>query len=178
MNEVNATPVIAGTPAIGRYLGVQVLLLLALLGAGCGGPPALSPGAYIRVPGVDLAALRARVAHGDRQLMQAELLVHNPNPFELALMGIDVELGVDGRRLARGLSNEPVRIPARGAARVTVSMSLTARELARLQRGLQRRQNAGGTGWTAYSVNGLLFLGEDNGISSIPFAQVARMELR
>jgi len=45
------------------------------------------------------------------QRLQVDLRIRNPNDFDLFVTGIDFTLNLNGKRLARGLSNKDFTVP-------------------------------------------------------------------
>lgn len=52
-----------------------------------------------------------------------DLKVDNPNDFDLDVLGSDVEVSLNGESVARGLSNQALRVPQYGSARMEVVAS-------------------------------------------------------
>lgn len=156
-----------------------VVVLLAGLFA-CAAPPdrptAPETVRYIRIPEVDLSALRGESSAAGQQFW-IDLQVHNPNRFALNVMGVDVELNIDGTRIVRGLSNDAVQVPAQGTLQVAVPARVAPDDAARLDARL-RLSGANAPQALAYSVAGRLYLGNNNGISSVPFARSAQLRQR
>jgi len=57
------------------------------------------------------------------------LLVENPNPQDLRVLGYDYEVWLEGRRVIQGESSEAVTLPARGQTLVTVPILVKLRAL-------------------------------------------------
>jgi LEA14-like dessication related protein len=57
------------------------------------------------------------------------LALENPNAMTITVLGYDYEVRVAGQSVARGVSNQPVTLPARGETTVTVPVLLKLREL-------------------------------------------------
>ncbi|NNF44648.1 MAG: LEA type 2 family protein [Phycisphaerales bacterium] len=106
-----------------------LLALLALL--------ALAPGCTtMERPEVHVTNITPLESTLFEQRMQVDLRLQNPNPTDLALRGLDFTLDVNHRRLARGLSNEPIVVPALGEAEATIITSTTLFDLVRQASGL------------------------------------------
>ncbi len=57
------------------------------------------------------------------------LAVENPNPMAITVLGYDYEVWAAGQSVAKGVSNQPVTLPARGETAVTVPVLLKLRNL-------------------------------------------------
>lgn len=142
------------------------LAMLALL-SGCGlGERRVPPDAgdrLLRAPQVVFVALHSQQrSRAGLPLFLIELDLINPNGFALMVRGVDVELGIDGARVVRGLSNQPLAVPAHGIARSSIEAVMTERDRVRLintRFGSEAR----------YAVSGRVYLGNRNAISSVPF---------
>lgn len=145
------------------------LLGIALLLNGC----APLDRRYVGPPEIAMTAL---TPVGDAETLdqfQVELLVRNPNRFALAVVGVDIELGVNGLLLARGLSNAAVTVPASDEVRLLVEAAMVVGQVSRHRDRLRLMALDSGDR-LSYEVAGRLYLA-NNGISSIPFARSTRL---
>ena len=95
--------------------------------AGCSSLPGLQP------PRVQVAGVERLRAEGAELRLALKLRVQNPNIYALDFEGLWLELDVNGRPLATGLSNEKGSVPAYGelvlTVPVTVSITAAARQV-------------------------------------------------
>lgn len=61
--------------------------------------------------------------------LECTLLLDNPNPQDLRVLGYDYELKLEGRQVLQGESREEVMLPARGQTQTTVPMLVKLRAL-------------------------------------------------
>jgi hypothetical protein len=152
-------------PGPSRRSALAVLLLPVLAAAGCAAIGPMQP------PRVAVVGLEPLAGEGFEMRFTVRLRVQNPNPRELGYDGLSVELDVNGRRLASGVT------PARGtigawseavlAVPVTVSAVAAVRQLLGLVDGVPRgelpyavRGRFGGNllGGAAFASEGVLRL--------------------
>jgi LEA14-like dessication related protein len=97
-----------------------------LAAAGCG-VRELARG-EIQAPKVTFQGLAVYQPTSDGWPLAANLLLENPNPQPLNLLGYDYQLWIEGRRVATGSSQEAVNLPAGGqtVARVPILVKLDA----------------------------------------------------
>jgi LEA14-like dessication related protein len=86
------------------------------------------------------------------QRLQIEVRVRNPNDYDLQVTGMDVRLDLNGKRLARGLSNKEFTVPRLSDALVSIETSTSMLDIARQVVGF--RQSEGLT----YGISGLFYL--------------------
>lgn len=86
------------------------------------------------------------------QRLQVDLRIRNPNDFDLLVTGIDFTLTLNGKRLARGLSNKDITVPRLSDAVVTVQTSTSTFDVVRQLLSFSQKQDL------SYDVTGLLHL--------------------
>ncbi|NWF74466.1 MAG: LEA type 2 family protein [Nitrospirae bacterium] len=86
------------------------------------------------------------------QRLQVDLRIRNPNDFDLVVTGIDFTLNLNGKRLARGLSNNDFRVPRLSDAVVSVQTSTSTFDVVGQLLSLSRDQDL------SYNITGLLHL--------------------
>ena len=86
------------------------------------------------------------------QRLQVDLRIRNPNDFDLLVTGIDFTLNLNGKRLARGLSNKDVTVPRLSDAVVSVQTSASTFDMVRQLLSLSQKQDL------SYDITGLLYL--------------------
>jgi LEA14-like dessication related protein len=88
-------------------------------------------------PEVSVASIELVSGNLFQQNFLVKLNIQNPNPRELPVTGLHVELNVAGERLASGVSNRPFVVPAQGATQfdMTITSNLALALLKLSQRG-------------------------------------------
>jgi LEA14-like dessication related protein len=86
------------------------------------------------------------------QRLQVDLRIRNPNDFDLLVTGIDFTLNLNGKRLARGLSNKDVTVPRLSDAVVSVQTSTSTFDMVRQLLSFSQKQDL------SYDITGLLHL--------------------
>jgi LEA14-like dessication related protein len=124
-------------------------------------------------------AIPPRVRLADMKLLEGglfaqriglELLVGNPNNFDLALDGLTFELEVNGQPFADGFSNEAVTIPRLSEVKVPVKASTTLFNL------VEQALILGERAELEYRLSGVAHL---SGLTkrSVPYEQAGRLRL-
>ena len=86
------------------------------------------------------------------QRLQVDLRIRNPNDFDLFVTGINFTLNLNGKRLARGLSNKDFTVPRLSDAVVSVQTSTSTFDVVRHLLNFSRNQDL------SYDITGLLHL--------------------
>lgn len=86
------------------------------------------------------------------QRLQVDLRIRNPNDFDLHVTGIDFTLTLNGKRLARGLSNTDATIPRLSDAVVSVQTSTSTFDMVRQLLNFSQAQGL------SYDITGRLHL--------------------
>ncbi len=89
------------------------------------------------------------------QRVETELRIRNPNDMDLDITGLDVEISLNGKRLARVLSSDAVKVPRFGEATVKAVASTSATAILRQIATLQK---TGGED-PSYGIRGHVYLG-------------------
>jgi LEA14-like dessication related protein len=131
------------------------LLLLLLLTVGCFGLP--NPLTRVDAPSLLLLDVRAIRSSELEQRLDLDLLVQNPNNFDVVLDGMRLELEMNGQRVAQAVSSQSVAIGRLGETRVTVQASVTMLDVARALLTLGGRDRNGSL---SYRVAGDIFVVE------------------
>lgn len=144
------------TPRLRGFL----LLLATLLVSACASLASLEP------PEVRVSSLK--MLENDpgtlEQRFEVGLRVLNPNNRDIAVDGVDFELDVNDRRLARGVSSEGFTLPALGETTTSVVVTTSLLDLLRQAYNLSLR----GGETLDYQLNGRLHLA--SGLArTIPF---------
>lgn len=84
------------------------------------------------------------------QRLQVDLRIRNPNDFDLHVTGIDFKLDMNGKRLARGLSNKELTVPRLGDAVLSVETSASTFDIVRQVFRASQKQEL------SYSISGEL----------------------
>jgi LEA14-like dessication related protein len=85
------------------------------------------------------------------QRLQVDLRIRNPNEFDLHVTGIDFTLDLNGKRLARGLSNKELTVPRLGDAVLTVQTGASTFEIVRQVLSMSQKQEL------SYDISGVLY---------------------
>ena len=101
------------------------LLAVAMLLAACAILPAIDP------PRVTLAGIESVAFEGMELRMLVKLRVQNPNGVALDYDGIDVQLSLQGKGVARGVSDERGSVPRYGEAIVALPVTISLMDLGR-----------------------------------------------
>lgn len=105
----------------GSWLLIGSLLLLTQL-VGCAD---LS----LKKPEIQVASIEAGNATLLEQDFNVVLRVQNPNNQPLQTQGLYFELSTNGQKLATGISNQPVSIPAMGEGKLPVTLHISTIEM-------------------------------------------------
>ncbi|RJR42965.1 MAG: hypothetical protein C4567_06405 [Deltaproteobacteria bacterium] len=120
-------------PGIGASAWLPVLLLAIfslLCFVGCG-VRQLAKG-ELEAPRVKFQSLAVGLpAAGQGLPLECTLLVENPNPQDLRVLGYDFEFRLEGQKVMQGESQQAVNLPARGQALVTVPILVKLQALSR-----------------------------------------------
>ncbi len=119
-------------------LPLLILAFCALACLGCG-VQQLTRG-ELEPPHVTLKSLAVGLPTDQGLPLECNLLLDNPNPQDLRVLGYDYELRLEGRLVLQGESREGVTLPARGQAQATVPMLVKLRALPRLLPALLREE--------------------------------------
>jgi LEA14-like dessication related protein len=84
------------------------------------------------------------------QRLKVDLRVRNPNDYDLQATGLDFRLELNGKRLARGLSNKEFIVPRLSDTVVSVETSTSTLDVVRQVLGLRKTQEL------TYRITGLL----------------------
>jgi len=84
------------------------------------------------------------------QRLQVDLRIRNPNDFDLHVTGIDFKLDLNGKRLARGLSNKELTVPRLSDAVLTVQTSASTFDIVRQVLAVSQKQEL------SYDISGVL----------------------
>lgn len=141
------------------------VLLAAALMTGCNG---ITP---LKKPEVQIASIQA----GRTTLLEQDLIVtlrvQNPNDRPLEAKGIYFDLNSKGKKIASGLSNQPISIPAMGEGQIPLTVHASLMDgLALASAALQGDQPA-----LEYQITG--YIDGLNGWGRIPFKRSGEWKL-
>ena len=122
----------------------------------------------LEAPDVNLVDVRYAGGTLFEQRFELDLRVINPNRRELDVEGVSFTVELNGRRFARGVSDQAFVVAALGERVVTVPTTTT------LPRMLDQLASPGGARGLGYRVEGHVALG---GFGSLPFASEGRVGL-
>lgn len=154
---------ISNCSMVSRTPWCQILLLAAgfLTFLGCG-VQQLTRG-ELQPPRVALKSLAVGLPTPQGLPLECTLLLDNPNPQDLRVLGYDYELKLEGRQVLQGESREEVILPARGQTQATVPMLVKLRALPGLLPAILREEQL------HYQVAGGLRLASLLGGFRVPF---------
>lgn len=151
------------TTSVQRKMMLWLASAMALLLAACATMTGIEP------PGITLAGLRVLEVKGFETTFEVDLRVLNPNKTPLNIQGVECDLSLNDRHLAKGVANPAREIPAYGSEIVTVNVYASMLDLFgaahRLIQGTQKTQPD--EKWT-YAIKGHLAMG-DGWLGKIPF---------
>jgi LEA14-like dessication related protein len=100
----------------GNNILALVIALAAVIGlSGCGvGQLQQMARGEIQAPKVTYQGLKVYQPTTQGWPLGATLLLENPNPQALSLLGYDYQLWIEGRSVAQGTSQQPVNLPPQG----------------------------------------------------------------
>lgn len=103
-----------------------LLLTLAIsVLASCASLPNYEP------PRVSVVGIEPAKGEGMEMRFNVKLRIQNPNTIAITYQGMVVDLIVDGRRIATGLSNQPGNVPSYGETIYTLPVSVSGYDIAR-----------------------------------------------
>lgn len=157
MARMRNRPLPSGAPTRPLWTAASRLapLLALLLTAGCLGLP--NPLTRVDAPSFLLRDVRPIQSSNLEQRLELDLLVQNPNNFDMVLDGLRLELEMNDQRVAQAVSNQAVSIGRLGETRVTIQASVTLLDVARSLLTLGRRERNGAL---TYRVAGDVFVAE------------------
>jgi LEA14-like dessication related protein len=145
-------------------LGLLIVVTAALPVLGCASTGDAVP------PRVRLADMKFVRSGLFVQQIGLDLLVGNPNNFDIAIEGLTFELEINGRAFADGFSNQALTIPRLSEATVPVTASTTLLDL------VQQALILGDKGDLSYRISGVTYLG---GLHkrSLPYERAGKLRL-
>lgn len=146
------------------FVLITALSSALVLGA-CATPQSVEP------PQVMLQDVRLLEARGLVQMVRVDLLVSNPNDFDIPLTRVDFGLTVNGIDFAQGMSSESVTVPRRGRATVPVEATVSMLAVLRQLQAIQKR------GRLDYQLSGTAFLGHAL-LPKVTFTREGALSLR
>lgn len=141
------------------------LLILAFTLSGCVTPR------VVEQPRIALQNVRILKAEGLLQRLQVDLLVSNPNDFDIPLTGLDFNLRINGKDFASGLSNQRVTIPRLGDASVPVEVTVSLLSVFQQLQAFSKAQSLD------YAIAGELHL-DHMLLRTVPFDKSGSLKLR
>jgi LEA14-like dessication related protein len=102
-------------------------------------------------PDVLIANVTPLESSAFEQRLQVDLRIRNPNDFDLHVTGIDFTLDLNGKRLARGLSNKELTVPRLGDTVLTVQTGASTFDIVRQVLSMSQKQEL------SYEISGVLY---------------------
>lgn len=115
-----------------RAVTLIAAMFLAFLVTGCVSPQ------KVESPTVKLQNVKLLKAKGLTQYMRVDLLVSNPNDFNIPLTGVEFTMKINGVDFAQGLSDVRVDIPRLGRATVPVEVAISSLTVVQQIRAVQK----------------------------------------
>jgi LEA14-like dessication related protein len=157
-----------------RSIPVMMMIGAAvLLTAGCATMSGLE------TPHIQLAGIRLQEMKGFENVFQVDLRVINPNAVALPIRGVELDLALEGRHIAKGVANPQQEIAAYSSEIVPITVYASMLGMVdiaqRILRGLQKGDSIAEK-WN-YAVNGHMRLGESEWLNKIPFSTKGQIDL-
>ncbi len=111
--------------AITFSLRIALLSFALSLLSSCASLPNYEP------PRVSVVGIEPTKGEGMEMRFNVKLRIQNPNTIAINYQGMVVDLIVDGRRIATGLSNQPGKVPSYGETVYTLPVTVSAYDAAR-----------------------------------------------
>ena len=147
-----------------RWFAPAVVFFLLIGLGGCVTPQ------KVVAPNITLQNVKILETEGFTQKLQVELLVSNPNDFDIPLTGLKFGMQMNGKDFAEGLSNQRVDIPRLGRAVVPVEVSVSILAVMNQIRAVQKQKGLD------YRVAGTAFL-DHILLPSVDFDKQGRVNL-
>jgi LEA14-like dessication related protein len=156
------------------------LTIISCLGAAmvlcCAGCATLTG---LEAPGITLAGLRIAEVRGFETTFEVDLRVLNPNTDALDIQGVDCDLALNDRHLARGVANPQKKIPAYGSEIVTVKAYASMLDMfGAAHRLIQSAQSEKPDERWRYAVKGHLDIGGGIWSGKIPFKASGEIDIK
>jgi LEA14-like dessication related protein len=142
-------------------------LVLIIFFAGLGG--CISP-RQVEAPSIALQDVMLLNTEGFTQHLRVELLVSNPNDFDIPLTGLKFGMRMNGLNFAEGLSNQRVDIPRLGRAVVPVEVTVSVLAIMKQIQAVQRKNGLD------YRVAGTVYL-DHVLLPSVDFDRQGKLDL-
>ncbi len=145
-----------------------LLSTLAIILWGCA-----APGKRLERPQVSLANIGVKEIKAFETVFQVELRVFNTNDVSIEIKGIDCELELDDKHLARGVSKTSTKLPAYGTATIPVDVYSSVLDIVKSVLTLPGKEKL------KYRIKGRVHLG--GGVlvpSEIPFKSEGELSLK
>lgn len=124
----------------------------------------------VKAPRIALGNVRLLDSKGLVQRLQIELLVANPNDFDIPLTGLQFTMQLNGLDFANGLSNARVTLPRLGEAVVPVTVTVSILAV------LQQVQAVSESTGLEYKITGEVFI-DHVLVGTVPFEKSGKLEM-
>jgi len=148
-----------------RWFAPFVLILLLTALGGCVATQ------KVEAPSIVLQDVKILKAEGLTQRLQVDLLVSNPNDFDIPLTGLKFDMQMNGLDFADGLSNQRIDIPRLGRAVVPVDVTVSVLAIMKQIQAIQKKDVLD------YRVAGTAYL-DHTLLSSVDFDRRGKVDLR
>lgn len=148
-------------------VATRLLLIGALLASGC----ATLPGG-MNPPRVNVSNITPQDMTLFEQRFLVQLRIQNPNDFDLEIKAMVVDMDLNGKSFANGLSNKSVTIPRFGSEVTDVEVISSISGILKQVQAL----TGGGTPRFAYRLKGKVYLVQPTA-GTLPFDETGEIEL-
>ena len=130
-------------------------------------------------PSVNLAGLRLVEVKGFETVLEVDLRVLNPDTTPLRIQGVDCDLTLNDRHLARGVANPQKEIPAYDSGIITFNVYASMLDVFGLAHRLlkETKRPAPDERWT-YAIKGHLKINGDHWPGRLPFNTSGEIDLK
>ncbi|MBI4642460.1 MAG: LEA type 2 family protein [Deltaproteobacteria bacterium] len=150
------------------WLPLLVLTVGVLVCLGGCGVQQLTRG-ELEAPRVKFQSLAVGFPTGQGQPLECTLLVENPNPQDLRVLGYDYEFRLEGQKVIQGESRQEVTLPARGQTLVIVPILVNLQALPRFLPAILQNEKL------RYQISGGVRLASLLGGFRVPFSFQGKM---
>jgi LEA14-like dessication related protein len=147
-----------------RWFAPFLAIAVLVVPTGCVAPQ------KVEAPHIALQDVKILDAKGMTQRLRVDLLVSNPNDFDIPLTGLRFDMAMNGLDFAEGLSNQRVDIPRLGRTVVPVEVTVSVAALVKQIRAVQKQKGAD------YRVAGTAFL-DHALLPKVDFAREGKIRL-
>ena len=132
----------------------------------------------LETPHIQLAGIRLQEMKGFENVFQVDLRVVNPNDVALPIRGVELDLVLEGRNIAKGVSNPHKEIAAYSSEIVPVTVYASMLGMLDIAQRLVRSLQQGNLAEKLnYAVSGHMRMGQTEWLGKIPFSTKGQIDL-